>query len=42
MLALKKPGLIETRMNNASELVMEGLEDDTEELYKLTVPVDNN
>ena len=42
MLALKKPGLIENRMNNASELVMEGLEDDTEELYKLTVPVDNN
>ena len=42
MLALKKPGLIENRMNNASEKVMEGLEDDTEELYKLTVPVDNN
>jgi len=41
-LALKKPGLIENRMNNASELVMEGLEDDTEELYKLTVPVDDN
>ena len=28
--------------NGASEKVMEGLEDDTEELYKLTVPVDNN
>ena len=42
MLALKKPGLIENRMNNASELVMEGLENDTEELYKLTVPNTNN
>jgi len=42
MLALKKPGLIENRMNNASELVMEGLEDDTEELYKLTVPDSSN
>ena len=42
MLALKKPGLIENRFNGASEKVMEGLEDDTEELYKLTVPVDNN
>ena len=42
MLALKKPGLIENRFNDASEKVMEGLEDDTEELYKLTVPVDNN
>ena len=35
MLALKKPGLIENRMNNASEKVMEGLEDDTEELCLL-------
>ena len=42
MLALKKPGLIENRFNDASEKVMEGLEDDTEKLYKLTVPVDNN
>ena len=42
MLALKKPGLLENRFNDASEKVMEGLEDDTEELYKLTVPVDNN
>ena len=43
-LALKKPGMIELRFNNASEAVMEGLEDDTEELYKLTVPEssDNN
>ena len=37
-LALKKPGMIELRFNNASEAVMEGLEDDTEKLYKLTVP----
>ena len=42
MLALKKPGLIENRMNNASELVMEGLENDTEELYKLTTPDTSN
>ena len=37
-LALKKPGLIEKRFNDASEKVMEGLENDTKELYKLTVP----
>jgi hypothetical protein len=42
MLALKKPGLIEIRFRNASELVMEGLENDTEELYKLTVPNTSN
>ena len=41
-LALKKPGLIELRFNNASEKVMEGLEDDTEKLYKLTVPDTTN
>ena len=36
--------MIELRFNNASEAVMEGLEDDTEELYKLTVPesINNN
>tara|TARA_B100000683_G_scaffold4950_1_gene5292 strand:+ start:10 stop:390 length:381 start_codon:yes stop_codon:yes gene_type:complete len=38
LLALKKPGMIELRMNNASELVMEGIEDDTKELYNLTNP----
>ncbi len=38
MLALKKPGLIEIRMNNASEAVMEGLEDDTEALYNIDAP----
>ena len=35
VLALKKPGMIELRFNNASEAVMEGLEDDTEALYNL-------
>ena len=35
MLAIKKPGLIENRFNDASQLVMEGIEDDTKELYNL-------
>ena len=35
VLALKKPGMIELRFNNASEQVMEGLEDDTEKLYNI-------
>lgn len=38
MLALKKPGLIEIRFRNASEEVMEGLEDDTKELYNIDNP----
>ena len=38
MLALKKPGLIEIRFRNASEAVMEGLEDDTEALYNIDAP----
>ena len=42
LLAMKKPGMIELRFNNASEAVMEGLENDTEELYKLTVPDTTN
>ena len=42
MLAIKKPGLIENRFRNASDAVMEGLEDDTEELYNLSNPSDNN
>ena len=42
LLALKKPGMIELRMNNASEKVMEGIEDDTKELYKLTDPDNGN
>ena len=42
MLALKKPGLITNMFNNGSEQVMESMEDDTEELYKLTVPDTDN
>ena len=38
VLALKKPGLIENRMNNASEKVMEGIEDDTEKLFNIGNP----
>ena len=37
-LAMKKPGLIETRMNNASELVMEDIENDTEKLFNIDNP----
>ena len=37
-LAMKKPGLIENRMNNASEQVMEGIEDDTEKLFNIDNP----
>ena len=42
MLALKKPGLIEIRFRNASEAVMEGLENDTQELYNLDNPNTSN
>ena len=35
MLALKKPGLITNRFNNGSQKVMEGMENDTEELLSL-------
>jgi hypothetical protein len=42
MLALKKPGLMTNRFNNGSEKVMEGMEDDTEKLYELTVPSTND
>ena len=38
VLALKKPGMIELRMNNASEAVMEDIEDDTEKLFNLDNP----
>jgi hypothetical protein len=37
-LALKKPGMIELRFNNASEQVMEGIEDDTKKLNSLSNP----
>ena len=42
MLAIKKPGLIQNRFNNASQLVMEGLEDDTEKLYSIDTPNSDN
>ena len=42
LLALKKPGMIELRFNGGSEEVMETIEDETEELYKLTVPDSDN
>jgi len=42
LLALKKPGLIESRFNNASEAVMEGLEDDTKKLYSISNPNTND
>ena len=42
LLALKKPGLIEIRFRNASDAVMEGLENDTQELYNLDNPNDSN
>ena len=42
MLAIKKPGLIENRFNDPSQLVMEGIEDDTKELFNLTNPSDSD
>ena len=39
-LALRKPGLMENRFNGASEAVMEGLEDDTKNLYNLNTTND--
>ena len=41
-LALKKPGMIEKRFNDASEKVMEGLEDDTKKLNALSNPSIND
>ena len=41
-LALKKPGMIELRFNNASVDVMEGIENDTKELYNLSSPNSND
>ena len=41
-LALKKPGMIELRFNNASEAVMEGIEDDTKKLNSLSNPSNND
>lgn len=42
LLAMKKPGMIELRFNNASEAVMEGLEDDTKKLYSIGNPNTND
>ena len=42
VLALKKPGLMEKRFNDASEKVMEGLEDDTKKLNALSNPSIND
>ena len=42
MLAIKKPGLIDNRFNGASIKVMEGIEDDTKELFNLTNPSDSD
>ena len=39
-LALRKPGLMQNRFNDASEAVMEGLEDDTKALYNLNTDND--
>ena len=42
LLALKKPGLIQNRFNDASVAVMEGMENDTKELYNLSNSTINN
>tara|TARA_B100001094_G_scaffold150091_1_gene145250 strand:- start:1650 stop:2033 length:384 start_codon:yes stop_codon:yes gene_type:complete len=42
LLALKKPGMIELRFNNASQEVMEGLENDTKEFYNIDNPSTND
>tara|TARA_B100000900_G_scaffold394292_1_gene391585 strand:- start:2866 stop:3249 length:384 start_codon:yes stop_codon:yes gene_type:complete len=34
-LALAKPGMVETRINKASDAVLEGLENDTKAIYEL-------
>jgi hypothetical protein len=38
MLAIKKPGLMESRFNKGSISVMEGIEDDTKKLNSLSNP----
>ena len=37
-LAVAKPGMIESRINKASDAVFEGIEDDTEAIFELDVP----
>lgn len=41
-LAIKKPGLMEKRFNDASNLVMEGIEDDTKEISSTGDSSSNN
>lgn len=38
-LAQAKPGLIESRVNKATDAVFEGIENDTKEIFDLDVPV---
>ena len=38
-LAQAKPGLIENRVNKATDAVFEGIENDTKEIFDLDVPV---
>jgi hypothetical protein len=42
MLAIKKPGLMESRFNKGSISVMEGIEDDTKKLNSLDNPSTND
>ena len=42
MLAIKKPGLMESRFNKGSQDVMEGLENDTKKLYSITDTTSTN
>ena len=37
-LAVAKPGMIESRINKASDAVFEGIEDDTKAIFELDVP----
>mgnify|MGYP007000105356 len=37
-LAVAKPGMIETRINKATDAVFEGIEDDTKAIFELDVP----
>ena len=38
-LATAKPGLIELRINKATDAVFEGIEDDTQKIFELDTPV---
>jgi|TARA_R100000231_G_scaffold139560_1_gene121281 hypothetical protein len=41
-LAIKKPGLMEKRFNDASDAVMEGIEDDTKEISSIDSSSNSN